>query len=72
MLHSNSSVLHSTYCSHYMDLIGKTDESFVMTSNFIMFAIYKVIFSQGYDSNTVQCGMRRKKKGERKEEGKII
>lgn len=34
-----------------------------MTSNFIMFAVYKVVFSQGYDSNTAQCcGKRREKK----------
>lgn len=45
-----------------------------------MFAVYKVVFSQGYDSNTAQCcGKRRekktknnrRKKGEKKE-GKII
>lgn len=47
-----------------------------MTSNFITFAVYKVAFSQGYDSNTLNAveweEKNRRKKGERKEEGKII
>lgn len=51
-------------------------KSFVTTSNFIMFAVYKVVFSWANNSNTAQCcGMRRKRRKrvrERKKEGKII